>query len=243
MGGSPEPERDVREHRDDHDGGDQGEERGNRLHRDVQEGLLAHGRGGDEGRIGKIPVRSLNGSGKVLTVNRVASGRAILERVVEAVRVRASGSTGTARRPTAAVQTSNVEDGPERRCLSQGGTSLCEALILLTTAFLPETIVLAGPVSQVEAFVAASSTGSAEPPRARTRQPSSSTSTEPPASKPPSGWRCHRDDTPGPRCGEPRRRAPCQRLDTFRHTISIPTARRSRSARPEFATISSASGA
>ena len=109
-------------------------------------------RGGDEGWIGKIPARDSNDSGDVLTLDQVASGRAILERIAAAAPHPDSGKSGVAERLTAAVQASNRADGPERRRFLRAGTILGEVLMLLTAAFLPETIVLAGPVSEADEF-------------------------------------------------------------------------------------------
>ena len=109
-------------------------------------------RGGDEGWIGKIPIRDPDGSGEILTLDQVASGRAILDRAGAADPDGVSGKTDIARRLAAAVRASNRESGPERRRFREAGTILGETLMLLTAAYLPETIVLAGPVSESEAF-------------------------------------------------------------------------------------------
>ena len=109
-------------------------------------------RGGDEGWIGKTPVRNPNGAGEVLTLDEVASGRAILDRIAAEAPDSVPRGSGIARRLTAAVRASNREDGAERRRFLWAGTVLGEALMHLTAAFLPETIVLAGPVSEADEF-------------------------------------------------------------------------------------------
>lgn len=109
-------------------------------------------RGGDEGWIGKIPIRNPNGAGEIPTLDEVASGRAILEHIAAEAPDRISRGSGIARRLTAAVRASNGEDGPGRRRFRRAGTILGEALMHLTAAFLPETIVLAGPVSEADEF-------------------------------------------------------------------------------------------
>lgn len=107
-------------------------------------------RGGDEGWIGKIPIRNPNGAGEIPTLDEVASGRAILEHIAAEAPDSVSRGSGIARRLTAAVRASNLEDGPERRRFLRAGTILGEALMHLTAAFLPQTIVLAGPVSEAD---------------------------------------------------------------------------------------------
>ena len=109
-------------------------------------------RGGDEGWIGKIPIRNPNGAGEVCTLDDVASGRAILDRIAAETPDRVPRGSGIARRLTTAVRASNHDDGPERGQFLRAGTILGESLMHLTAAFLPETIVLAGPVSGADEF-------------------------------------------------------------------------------------------
>ncbi len=106
-------------------------------------------RGGDEGWIGKIPIRDPDGCEKALTLDQAASGRAILDRVGPGG---VPGRSDIARRLAAAVRASNRGRGPEHHRFREAGTILGETLMPLTAACLPETIVLAGPVCEAEAY-------------------------------------------------------------------------------------------
>ncbi|MDA7949384.1 MAG: ROK family transcriptional regulator, partial [Hyphomicrobiaceae bacterium] len=111
-------------------------------------------RGGDEGWIGQLPLPATAVDGLAPTLQDVSSGAAILEELDG--RFKAGSlpfdSGGIAERLEVSVDASNSGEPSVERSFSDAGTALGRVLMLITSAYLPDVIVLAGPVASAEAY-------------------------------------------------------------------------------------------
>lgn len=106
-------------------------------------------RRGDEGWIGRLPLAGVDLAGRKCVLQDVSSGEAILQQLERHLVIdRALNSVDTInRRLKAAVDASTRGDPVVEDIFHQAGAALGGALLPITTAYLPDVIVLAGLVA------------------------------------------------------------------------------------------------
>ena len=106
-------------------------------------------RRGDEGWIGRFPLAGGDLAGHKCVLQDVSSGEAILEQLERhLVNDQALNPVGNiTRRLKAAVDASTKGDPVVEEIFHQAGAALGSALLPITAAYLPDVIVLAGPVA------------------------------------------------------------------------------------------------
>ena len=110
-------------------------------------------RSGGEGWIEQIRVPEFgHGDQKPMRLGEISSGRAILAAIQDDTRKSKRTKINTATQLQAAVEAANNSNPREQSLFVTAGKALGRSLVGLTAAYLPDRIVLAGPLAGAQAY-------------------------------------------------------------------------------------------